>query len=151
MNFLRNLCLVGAALGVAFQAHAQLGGTPDAPDAIGASAGHALVSRTQPSAAYAVHSTAHDATTVREFVDGAGQVFGVAWDGAVIPDLRALLGNHFQRYSAHVQNHAQVGVREVHLEAADLVVHSHGHQGHFAGSAYLPASLPIGVTGADIR
>ena len=40
--------------------------------------------------------------TVRQYVDAAGLVFGVAWEGPVLPDFERLLGASFQTYMATV-------------------------------------------------
>src|SRR5262245_33649381 len=50
-------------------------------------------------------------TVVREYVSPAGRVFGVAWQGAFIPDMRQLLGSYFQQYShaARLQRESHIG------------------------------------------
>ena len=45
-------------------------------------------------------STVHEiqassGTVVREFISPAGKVFGVAWEGPWLPDLREMLGMYF--------------------------------------------------------
>lgn len=87
-------------------------------------------------------------TVVNEYVgDAAGTVFGVAWRGPVMPDLKQLLGVHF---AAYIQNlHARLGPASVDLP--DLVVRSDGHMRAFSGMAYLPKQLPKGVSPQDIR
>src|SRR5262245_31252612 len=42
---------------------------------------------------YAVHEiTAPNGTVVREYVSSGGRVFGIAWDGPFMPNIRQLLG-----------------------------------------------------------
>ena len=130
-------------------AYAQLGAAPFAMDPRHA---QAAVTTARPATSYTIQTHREGATTIREFVTPGGKVFGVAWEGAVIPDLRDLLGaSSFQRFSAHNQSHAQPGMRMAHLDAADLVVHSQGHPRHFVGNAYLPGQIPRGVSVQDIR
>lgn len=85
---------------------------------------------------------------VREYLADGGQVFGVAWEGPMLPDLRQLLDGYFTRYTdaLHAQRGGH-GHREIDL--GDLVVESAGHMRAFVGRAYLPQSLPQGV-GADV-
>ena len=48
---------------------------------------------------YTVHEiAAPSGVVVREFVSPAGTVFGVAWTGPTMPDLRQVLGPYFDRY-----------------------------------------------------
>jgi hypothetical protein len=87
-------------------------------------------------------------TVVNEYVDDAtGTVFGVAWRGPAMPDLKQLLGVH---YADYIQNlHAKPGPAFV--EMPGLVVRSSGHMRAFSGSAYLPRQLPKGVSPQAIQ
>jgi hypothetical protein len=89
-------------------------------------------------------------TTVREYVSPAGTVFGVAWQGPSLPDLRQLLGAYFDPY---VRNAAARRTRRnpVVVELPGLVVQSSGHMRAFAGKAYVPEALPQGVLPEEIR
>jgi len=104
--------------------------------------------------AHAQRYTVHELTTpagtvVREFVGPSGKVFAVAWSGPLMPDLRQLLGPHF---GAFVERAADRNTRgHVEIASPQLVVRSSGHMRAFAGSAYLPADVPEGVTPEDIR
>ena len=87
-------------------------------------------------------------TVVSEYVDNAaGVVFGVAWRGPVMPNLRQLLGANYNAYVNGV--HAGMGPASV--STPDLVVNSSGHMRAFSGTAYLPRLLPAGVSPQDIR
>jgi len=88
-------------------------------------------------------------TVVREYVSPAGMVFGVAWQGPAMPDLRQLLGSNFDRYVAAVAQRKAKG--PVVVELPGLVVHSGGHMRAFAGRAYIPEALPQGVAADSIR
>ncbi|MEO6920799.1 MAG: DUF2844 domain-containing protein [Collimonas sp.] len=90
-------------------------------------------------------------TEVREFV-AAGQVFGVAWQGASQPNLRQVFGDamyalYLQSLKAQTTPVGRVFV----LQHGSLVVHSFGIPGNFQGQAYLPQQLPPGVSAADIK
>jgi hypothetical protein len=104
--------------------------------------------------AYAVHELKAPAgTVVREYVSPAGRVFGVAWQGAFIPDMRQLLGTYFEQYShaARVQRESQVGRQPLNIHEPGLVVQTAGHMRAFSGRAFDPELLPTGVSANDIR
>src|SRR5215470_10390773 len=88
--------------------------------------------------------------TVREYVSPTGMVFGLAWQGPSMPDLRQLLGSHFDQYvNAMTARRTRRG--PVLIQLPGLVVQSAGHMRAFAGKAYVPAALPQGVSAEDIR
>jgi len=88
-------------------------------------------------------------TVVREYVSPEGTVFGVAWHGPSMPDLRQLLGAYFDRY---VEATARRGARgPVAVQQSGLVVQSAGHMRAFVGRAYLPDALPQGVVAGSIQ
>jgi hypothetical protein len=89
-------------------------------------------------------------TTVREYVSPTGTVFGVAWEGPSMPDLRQLLGAYFDMYVAATAARRTRG-SPVLIELPGLVVQSSGHMRAFAGKAYIPAGLPQGVAAEAIR
>ncbi|HEY2864677.1 MAG TPA: DUF2844 domain-containing protein [Casimicrobiaceae bacterium] len=106
--------------------------------------------RTVPSAKFTVHEMKAAGATVREYVSPAGLVFGVAWEGPTLPDLRQLLGSYFAPYlDAMSARHARRA--PVTIDLPGLVVHSSGHMRSFAGQAYLPQSVPPGVVAEDVR
>jgi hypothetical protein len=102
------------------------------------------------SPAYTVHELqTPSGTVVREFVSPAGIVFGVAWQGPTMPDLRQVLGAYFDRYAeAATQRRARGPVT---LAQPGLVVHSGGHARAFVGNAYIPEAVPQGVDTGAIR
>jgi len=82
-------------------------------------------------------------TTVRQYVS-KGTVFAVSWRGAYKPDLKQLLGPHFDTLAAHVARMPLAGHTQVHLDTTTLVVHAGGHMRALGGIAYLPGALPPG-------
>ena len=144
-------------------AYAVLGGAPMTPpdgatvsSAVSHSAASAVASAAGASASssYTVRTTTLVVgTVVNEYVGADGVVFGIAWQGPRIPDLPTLLGSYFPQYVQGIQNQrANGGGRgPVSVAGSALVVRSGGHMGAFAGQAYLPQSLPAGVSPSDIQ
>lgn len=104
--------------------------------------------------AYTVHEIqGTSGTVVREYVSPEGKVFGVAWQGPWIPDMRQLLGSYFDQYAQ--ANQAQKGSRmrrgPVLINEPGLVVQIGGHPRAFAGRAYVPEMLPSGVRAESIQ
>jgi hypothetical protein len=89
-------------------------------------------------------------TTVREFVSPAGVVFAVAWRGPFMPDLRQLLGIHYEHY-VNAPRLTGSSRSSAHIADEDLVVHSHGHARSFAGLAFVASLLPSGVPIDELR
>ncbi len=93
--------------------------------------------------------------TVHEFTNSQGQVFAVRWSGPGKPDLRSLLGSHFDAFqAANVSQSSRFGRssrRPLALDRADLKIESGGHMGYFHGLAWLPALMPAGVQPGDLQ
>jgi Protein of unknown function (DUF2844) len=166
-----------AAATVAAPAYAVLGGAPMTPPngaSVSSAVGHAggstaasgatssvMNAATMASAAsaatvapYTVRTTTLAVgTVVSEYMGADGVVFGIAWHGPRIPDLPTLLGSYFPQYVQGIQTQRANGAGRgpVSVVGSGLVVRSAGHMGAFAGHAYLPQSLPAGVTGRDIH
>lgn len=94
---------------------------------------------------------------VREYSAG-GQVFGIAWRGAHMPDLHQLLGNDNYEMAkkseaARQQGSARNAGRRgnSHIETSGLVIRSSRRPGLLGGQAYLSAKLPQGVSASDIQ
>ncbi|HEX9276806.1 MAG TPA: DUF2844 domain-containing protein [Casimicrobiaceae bacterium] len=101
-------------------------------------------------AAYTVHELqVPSGTVVREYVSPAGTVFGVAWQGPSMPDLRQVLGTYFDRYVDAVTKRKARG--PVLIEQPGLVVQSSGHMRAFVGRAYIPEAFPQGVVADAVR
>jgi hypothetical protein len=151
-SFARTAALL-AILTLPSTASASLGGNASSVDADRVHAEGALM-RIVRSDAYALHEIrSATGTTIREFVNGSGTVFAVAWDGPWMPDLRQVLGDRFDRYQAALKanQHARRGRGAVVIDEPDLVVQISGHQRAFNGRAYVPALVPSGVQLAAIR
>ena len=100
------------------------------------------------SASYTVMQRQLDSgTTVQEFVDSTGAVFAVSWSGPFLPDLKELLGIHFD--SMVSQGRGRGGQRSrLAVQDSGAVIVSEGHMGAFEGRAWLPSRLPAGF---DVR
>jgi hypothetical protein len=104
------------------------------------------------SAGYTVHETTLPAgTLVRQYVSTAGLVFAVTWSGPFKPDLRQLLGPHFDMMISRQAGHIHAGHPFINQQESDLVIESGGHPRSFVGRAYLPNALPAGVTAEKIQ
>ncbi len=100
---------------------------------------------------YAVHELqSQTGTVVREYVSPAGQVFAVSWEGPFMPDLRQLLGTHFDQFAQAAQNRQARGGPLI-INEPGLVVESGGHMRSFFGRAYVPQMIPNGVRAEAIR
>jgi hypothetical protein len=89
-------------------------------------------------------------TVLREFVAPGGAVFAVAWHGPIIPNLRQALGKYFDNYVAAAKV-SPVNHRRLDINQLNLVVHAAGHMRSFSGIAYLPQSIPSGVSVGELR
>ncbi|SAL56997.1 hypothetical protein AWB74_02641 [Caballeronia arvi] len=159
------LAVVAGALSVcaAAPAYAVLGGDPMTPpqgamttNAVARAAVASGASNASAASAsnYTVRSTTlASGTVVNEYLSAEGTVFGIAWHGPRVPDLAGLLGNYFPQYQEGLkaQRAARGGRGPVSVQDSGLVVDSGGHMGAFAGHAYLPQSLPAGVSASDIQ
>lgn len=98
---------------------------------------------------FTVHTIAlPSGTVVREYVGANGIVFGVAWDGPTLPDLKTTLGAAFDRFATASPSR---GGGPLAVSDNDLVVYSSGHLRAFSGHAYLPQALPAGVDAGVVR
>jgi hypothetical protein len=103
---------------------------------------------------YAVHELrSPTGTVVREYVSADGRVFGVAWEGPFVPNMRQILGSYFQRYSeaAKAQRESHVGRRPLNIQEPELVVQTAGHMRAYFGRAFAPELLPDGVNPDELR
>ena len=104
-----------------------------------------------PMGAYDMHETSlADGTRVRQYVGPAGTVFGVAWTGRSLPDLKLLLAAHYARYVAAARTHH--GSHHVlSLDTPDVAISVVRLPRGFAGSAHVPALVPAGISVQDLR
>jgi hypothetical protein len=134
--------MLGAACVLALPAHAALGQNAST---IGTDQTvlHAVAHSASSQAAYTVHLlTMPSGTLVREYVAPGGTVFGVAWQGPTLPDLKTTLGASFDQYVSATATRRGTPLA---VSNSDLVVFSGGHLRAFAGHAYLPQAVPAGV------
>ena len=104
--------------------------------------------------AYALHEMrSATGTMIREYVNSSGTVFAVAWEGPWLPDLRQVLGDHFDHYQSAMlaRQRARKGRGSVVIDEPGLIVLMSGHPRAFRGRAYVPALLPQGVQFDAIR
>lgn len=81
---------------------------------------------------------------VRQYAEQGGTVFAVTWQGPFKPDLRQLLGPHFDTYVQGAAGGAPNRGRVV-VATPDVVIQSFGHMRSFTGRAWLPGALPAGL------
>ncbi len=93
---------------------------------------------------------AADGLVLREYVSGAGLVFGVTWRGPRPPDMAALLGRYFAEYQQAAKQLVRRRGPWV-LRTAHLVASMSGHLRAFRGSAWIPALMPPGTRLAGSR
>jgi len=143
------LCCIVMLLIVALPAWAALGGDESSIHADQAKMGASVrITRT---ATHAVHELqTPGGQMIREYVSPSGTVFGIAWQGASKPDLKQLLGDHFEEVQQAMQRR---GVKRgpVVINEPDVAFEMGGHMRAFAGRAYLPQLLPPGVQADAIR
>ena len=100
---------------------------------------------------YTVHELkTPSGTAIREYVSADGQVFAVAWQGPLMPDLQQILGSYFADYEAAATG-KRAGRGPVLVQQPGLVVHSGGRMRAFFGRAYIPQQLPAGVALDEIQ
>lgn len=142
---------VAASMLAATMAHAALGSAPGAPSLTG---NHLTQSeeavRTPTVQSYSAQdSTTQGDTSVREYVGADGSVFAVRWRGAFMPNMSDLLGAYFPQYVSTPPATNSTSLRLV--RGTDLVVESTGHMRAFAGLAYVPSKMPVGVTPKSLK
>jgi hypothetical protein len=99
---------------------------------------------------FVVHELqAPSGTVVRQYAAPNGIVFGVAWQGPSMPDLRKVLGGYFQQYVEAAKSRR--GRAPLLIQQPGLVMRSGGHMRAFHGQAYDPRILPEGVGPEDMR
>ncbi|MFC6308864.1 DUF2844 domain-containing protein [Paraburkholderia dipogonis] len=140
--------MLGASCALSFAAHATLGQNVSTVDG-DQSRLRAVTHTATTQNAYSVHlMTLPSGTLVREYVARSGIVFGVAWEGPTLPDLKSMLGTSFDAYVAATTTRRGTPLA---VSNSDLVVYSGGHLRAFSGHAYLPQAVPAGVDAGVIQ
>jgi hypothetical protein len=97
-------------------------------------------------ATHTVHALTLAHGLVKEFTRADGTVFAVTWRGAGRPDLRQLLGEHFQTLQADNVRTGRRTRRPLSVSRSDLVIVTGGHPGGLWGVAFLPQQAPAGFS-----
>jgi hypothetical protein len=148
---MRGWVVAGLALSMMNAGWAGLGGQPSNPGPR-ARVAHAGASATAPGAGYTdLERQLESGTTIHEYVDANGTVFAVSWSGPYIPDLKELLGVHFDAMVEQAGKTPRASRSQLMLKRPDLVIVSGGHMGAFQGRAWLPAQLPPGFSPGDVK
>lgn len=129
--------------------HAALGG---APAELGATqAGRTARVMAAGAGSYRmVETTLASGTVIHEYVTQGGVVFAVSWKGPFLPDLRTLLGKHFDTLTREAARRPKAGHSSVHVERPDVVIVSGGHMRAYAGQAWVAGEFPAGFAADDI-
>jgi len=101
--------------------------------------------------AYAIHELLAPAgNKIREFVGDSGKVFAVSWSGGFRPNLRDIMGAHYDRFIAGTRGRrATRGI--VRIELPGMLVVMGGYLRTFFGQVILTDLLPKGVAADDLR
>jgi hypothetical protein len=145
-------CIACALLLACGLAQAALDDRPGVPAAAASGPQARAAQATTPTGApyTEVARTLETGTVVREYVGADGIVFAVSWSGPFKPDLRELLGRHFDDFRQASEPVAPTrGAAQV--ESGDLVVQQSGHMGAFEGRAWLQSRLPAGFDPQAMR
>jgi hypothetical protein len=145
-----SILLVAASLLLsASHSYAALGGDLSSVVRLQARLGAKLQTHQRP------HFTIHElevptGAKVREFVGKAGRVFAVAWSGGFRPNLRDLMGEHYDRFIAGTRGR-RVARGVARIELPGMVVIMGGRLRNSFGKVVLTESLPAGVGQEDLR
>jgi hypothetical protein len=100
---------------------------------------------------FAIHELAlPTGTTVREFVGDSGKVFAVAWSGGFRPNLRDVMGSHYDRYIAATRGR-RVARGIARTELPGMVVVMGGYLRNSFGYVLLTDLMPAGLLPEDLR
>ena len=101
-------------------------------------------------ASYRLHELAvPDGPVIREYENQAGRVFAVSWSGAGRPDLRVLLGAHYDAYLAACKGRRARGPHRIDVPGMTIV--QGGTQRALFGKVVLTGELPEGLAVEDLR
>lgn len=90
---------------------------------------------------------------LREYVNGAGEVFAVSWKGEQ-PDLSKIFGRHYDEFSKKRQAHLKSqGMRNRfhNIQTSEITVIYGGHMKNLKGLAILRSKLPAGVQADELQ
>lgn len=112
------------------------------------------VLKVSPAARYSIHElSTPTGIVVREYVSVSGKVFGVAWQGPFVPEMKLLLGDYFEQYRrlTEAQRESREKRGPLNIQDSTLVVQTGGHMGAYSGRAYDPRLLPQGTHSDEIQ
>ena len=99
---------------------------------------------------YEIHELAlPTGTKIRHFVGDSGKVFAVSWSGGWRPNLRDIMGDHYDKFIAATRG-KRVARGVARIELPGMVVVMGGHQRAFFGHVYLTDLVPAGFVSGDI-
>jgi|APCry1669189034_1035192.scaffolds.fasta_scaffold05507_3 hypothetical protein len=81
-------------------------------------------------------------TVIQEYASANGVIFALSWSGPELPNLQAILGNHFKDYLTGIKQSR--GAFSINTES--IAIQSAGMMGAFQGFALLPKQAPVGFT-----
>ncbi len=150
MKITTGLLFAALALGVPLRASAVLGGDVDSVQADQAQfRGTVRVTKMITHTVHEIHTA--NGVILREYVSPAGQVFGVAWQGRVNPDLRQVLGSYYDQFLQATRAQTAVRGRPFLINQPGLVVQMSGTMRAHFGRAYVPSMVPNLVQPESIR
>ena len=92
---------------------------------------------------YSVHQVIEPSgLTIAEYADTMGVVFAVSWSGSFRPNLRRLMGAHYEPYVAAARGRRAQRGGVSRIELPGLVVVIGGNQRASFGKLYLTGSFP---------
>jgi Protein of unknown function (DUF2844) len=149
----RLILILVIAIAVPSAASASLGGSATSVDADRVHVQGALMRIVQTNGVALHEIRSATGTMIREYVDSSGTVFAVAWDGPWLPDMRQVLGEHFDHYQAVMSARRQTRSARgaIAIDDGGLVIEMSGHPRAFTGRAYLSNRLPAGIQLESIR
>ncbi len=104
-----------------------------------------------PMQAYDRHElTTASGTRVREYASRSGTVFAMSFEGPTVPDLKVMLGTHYEEYVTAVRARAG-NHRVLTIDSPGLVMQVVKLPRGMVGRAHVPALLPAGVDARDLR
>jgi len=105
------------------------------------------VAATASTDSYSICEVNDGAVVITEYVNSAGVVFAVKWQGQYQPDLHEFFGQYYAEYQqgrdANIPTHRGASSHAVTTDNIRVAIA--GHMGSMTGFASVPASLPRGV------
>lgn len=110
---------------------------------------HARLTVSHATTGYAIHELSMPSgVRLRHFVGATGKVFAVSWSGGWRPNLRDVMGAHYDDFIAATRGRPQRrGIARI--ETRGMVVVMGGHQRAFFGHVYLTELVPEGFFSAS--